>query len=268
MLHFDNFSISKREILISIAIVAIMIIFGLMIHGSIDDALMLKYQEYNLALQVENNKDMFEYAMSTNIGNAFVYGDLKCVDTVTFDEIGGEYSYVKKVKERYTRHSRTVTKTRTVNGQTQTYTDIEYYWTWDEVDRWDKHCEKITFLDVEFDYGEIDFSYESYITTINESSKIRYVYYGTPTEATGTIYSDLRDGTINNSKFYEGRTIAETIEHLETRWQLVLFWFGWIVLTGFVVFGFIYLDNWWLEDKLSVNSTYRRNRRHNRRRYY
>ena len=248
MLHFNDFSISKREVLIGIVIIAIMIVFGLMLHSNIDDTLMLKYQEYNLALQVDNDKNMFEYAMETNIGNAFVYGDLKCVDTVTYDEIGGEYSYVKKVKEKYTRHTRTVTKTRTVNGQTQTYTEIETYWTWDEVDRWSKHCEKITFLDVEFDYGEIDFPSASYITTINESSKIRYVYYGAPTEATGTIYSNLRDGTINDSKFYNDSTIAETIERLETKWQLVLFWIGWTILTGFLVFGFVYIDNRWLED--------------------
>ena len=260
MLHFDNFSISKREVIISIAIVAIMIVFGLMIHGAIDDALMLKYQEYNLALRVENDKDMFEHAMNTNIGNAFIYGDLRCVDTVTFDEIGGEYSYVEKVKERYTRHTRTVTKTRTVNGKTQTYTDTEVYYTWDYVDSWDKHCEKITFLDVEFNYGDIEFPSESHITTIKESSKIRYVYYGSPIHAVGTAYADLRDGTVNNAKFYEERTIGETIEYLETRWQLVVFWICWIVLTGGVVFVFVYFDNHWLEDEPQ--------RRRYRRRYY
>ena len=90
--------------------------------------------------------------------------------------------------------------------------------------------------------------------------KIRYVYYGAPTHATGTVYADLRDGMINNSKFYENQTIGETIEHLETKWQLVLFWIGWIVLTGGVVFVFVYIDNRWLEDEPQ--------KRHYRRRYY
>ena len=125
MLDFGDFSISKREILISIAIIAIMLVFGFMIHGAIDESLMLKHQEYNLALQIDNNKDMFEYGMQTNVGNAYVYGTLKCLDPVTFEEIGGQYSAVEKIKERYTMHTRTVTKTRTVNGKTQTYTEIE-----------------------------------------------------------------------------------------------------------------------------------------------
>ena len=185
--------------------------------------------------------------MKTNIGNAFVYGDLKAVDTVTFDEIGGEYSYVEKVKERYTMHTRTVTKTRTVNGKTQTYTEIETYWTWDRIDSWDKHSEKISFLDVEFDYGTIKFPHSDYITTIKESGKIRYKYYGSPSECIGTIYTVLKDNTINETNFYINHTISDAIERLESGGELILFWFVWILLTGGCVVGFCYLDNWWLE---------------------
>ena len=249
MLDFGDFSISKREILISVAIIAVMIIFGLMIHGSIEDSLMLKHQEYNLALQIDNNKDMLEYGMSTNVGNAYVYGTLKCLDPVTYEEIGGQYSAVEKVKEQYTLHQRTVTKTRTVNGKTQTYTEIEYYWTWDRVDSWSKHATKISFLDVEFKYGEIRFPATHYIKTIKESSKIRYVYYGAPIESTGTLYTKLENNTINQSSFYHNWTIEETHKHHTSSGALVLFWIGWILLIGLLVFGFIYIDNHWLEDK-------------------
>ena len=30
--------------------------------------------------------------MKTNIGNAFVYGELKAIDTVSYDEIEGDFS--------------------------------------------------------------------------------------------------------------------------------------------------------------------------------
>ena len=61
--------------------------------------------------------------MRTDIGNAFVYGELKAVDTVSYDEIEGDFSYIKKVKEKYTKHTRIVTKTRTNSkGETETYT--------------------------------------------------------------------------------------------------------------------------------------------------
>jgi hypothetical protein len=242
-------TVTKREIIVSIAIVALMFTFGFMIHGSINDALMLKYQKYNTALQINQDTAMFKYGMETNVGNSFIYGDLKCLDTVSYPEINGEYSYVKKVKEKYTRHTRTVTKTRTVNGKTQTYTEQETYWTWDEVYSESKHCTKIAFLGVEFSYGQIDFPSASYITTIKESSKIRYKYYGSPTECVGTLFSVLKDGTINDSSFYCNMTIDKTIERLESGVELILFWLGWLILTGGLVFAFIYVDNHWLEDK-------------------
>jgi hypothetical protein len=249
MFDFGEFSISKREILIGIAIIAIMIVLGLIIHGSIEDSLMLKHQEYNLALQIDNNKDMFEYAMETNIGNSFVYGTLKCLDPVTYDEIGGQYSYVEKVKERYTMHTRTVTETYYVNGKAQTRTRTEHYWTWDRVDSWSKHCNRISFLDVEFKYGEIDFPGSSYITTIKESSDIRYKYYGSPIECSGTIYSDLRNNTINKTEFHRNMNIQETLKRYTSSGELVIFWILWILFILFAVFGFVYIDNHWLEDK-------------------
>ena len=97
-MDFGNFTITKREIIFSIVIIAIMLTLGFIIHGSIDNAMMLKHQEYNTALRIENDADIFQYGMSTNVGNAYVHGTLEAVDPVTFDEIGGQYSYVKKVK--------------------------------------------------------------------------------------------------------------------------------------------------------------------------
>lgn len=226
-----------------------MILFGVLISAAINNSSMEKYQEYNTALQIESDKDLFEYGMRTNVGNAFVYGDLKAIDTVTYEEIGGEYSYVEKVKEKYTMHTRTVIKTRTVNGKTQSYTTTETYWTWDRVDSWSKHSEKITFLGVEFDYGTIEFPTDSYITTIKESSHIRYKYYGAPTECEGTLYAKLVDNTITDIHFYNDKNIEETIKILESNWQVVLFWIGWVLLTGGLVIGFYFIDNKWLEDK-------------------
>lgn len=246
-----NFTITKREILVSIAIVCCMILLGILIAGSINNSLMARHQEYNTALQINADPELFSYGMRTNIGNAFVYGDLKAVDTVTYPEVGGEYSLIKKVKEKYTMHTRVVTKTRTVNGQAQTYTETETYWTWDKVDSWSQHCNKITFLGSEFDYGTIDFPSATYITTIKESSNIRYKYYGAACEAEGTIYAQLGDNTISNVRFYANKSIEDTIQSLESNVELVLFWIGWILLAGALVVGFYYIDNRWLEDNHS-----------------
>lgn len=237
--------VTKREVLFSIVIICVMLVIGIVIAGNINDAVMEKQQEYITALQINNDKDLFEYGMRTNIGNAFVYGELKAIDTVTFDEIGGEYSYVEKVKERYTRHTRTVTY-KDSNGKTKTKT--ETYWTWDEVDSWDKHSEKITFLDVEFDYGTINFPNDCHIDTQDGGYHIRYVYYGAPTYSIGTIYTNLKDGTIPQSTMYHNSTIEEALEIKTSDFGIIFFWICWICLTGGVVYGFYYIDNRWLED--------------------
>lgn len=246
-MDFGDFKITKREVIASISIVAIMLLIGVLIYGKLSEAHADKMEIYNKAVKIESS-DMFEYGMRTNVGNAFVYGDLKAVDTVTYSEIGGEYMYVKKVKEKYTKHTRTVTKTKTVNGKTKTYTKKEEYWTWDKVDSEDKKCNKISFCSVVFDSDKIDIPRASYIDTIKESSKIRYLYYGTYTHYSGTIFTELRDNTISNgTTFYNGKNIAETVKGLESSVWKWSFWFIWIILTGLCVYGFFYIDNRWLE---------------------
>lgn len=245
-----DFEITKREVLMSIAIIAVMFLFGFMIHGKISDNLMEDYQKYDTAVQIDKDSEIFTYGMKTDIGYAFVYGDLKAVDTVTFEEIDGQYSYVKKVKERYTKHTRTVTKTRTKSdGTTETYTEEEEYWTWDEIDSWSKHSQQISFLNVIFPYGKISFPSYDYITTQKESYYIRYVYYGTGIEFKGTLFANLGQNTINDVSFYFDKSIEDTIEGLESGIELIGFWIFWILLMGGCVFGFCYLDNKWLEDK-------------------
>lgn len=244
---FGDFEITKREILASISIIAIMILFGILISSKISEYQMDKNEVYNKAVKIES-QEMFQYGMDTNVGNAFVYGDLKAVDTVTYPEIGGEYMYVEKVKERYTKHTRQVAHTRTVNGKSQTYYTTETYWTWDRVGSEDIKCKEASFCGVNFASNKIDLPDTDYIDTIKESSNVRYKYYGVGTEYKGTIFTDLRDKTISdNTSFYNNSTIDETIERLESDFPIIIFWIFWVILIGGMVFGFYYLDNRWLD---------------------
>lgn len=244
---FGDFEITKREILASISIIAVMILFGILISSKISECQMDKNEIYNKAVKIES-QEMFQYGMDTNVGNAFVYGDLKAVDTVTYPEIGGEYMYVEKIKEQYTMHTRQVAHTRTVNGKSQTYYTTETYWTWDKVGSEDIKCKEILFCGVIFTSNKIDLPGTDYIDTIKESSHVRYKYYGVDTEYKGTIFTDLRDKTISdNTSFYNNLTIDETIERLESDFPIIIFWILWVILIGGMVFGFYYLDNRWLD---------------------
>lgn len=234
---FTTFKITKREILFSIIIVMVMLLIGFFINSKINDNYYEKIQEYSTALQIDNDKDLFKHGMRTNIGNAFIYGDLRVVDTVSYPEIKGEYSYIKKVKEKYTKHN---------EGKKE-------YWQWEEVKSWSKHSKRISFLGVKFDYGKINLTPDnSYLGEYQESPCIRYSFYGTKAIfTTGTLYAELGDNTINNTSFYDNKDIEETMRHLNFNSGLIIFWILWIIFIGAIVFAFYYIDNKWLEDKVS-----------------
>ncbi len=241
---FGDFEITKREILASISIIAVMLLIGVLISGKISERQMDKNEIYNKAVKIESS-DLFQYGMDTNVGNAFVYGDLVAVDTVTYPEIGGEYMYVEKVKEKYTKHTRTKTY-KDSNGKT--HKKKETYWTWDRVSSEELKCKEIAFCGITFSSDKFNIPGTDYIDTIKESSHIRYKYYGTGTKFTGTIFADLRDKTISdNTNFYNSKNIEETVEHLESGGGVIIFWMFWIVLICGCVFGFYYVDNKWLE---------------------
>lgn len=235
--------ITKREVILSIAIVAIMLILGFFISDNIAARQDEKNAEFQKAIQI-NDTELFKHGMNTNVGNAFVYGDLKAIDTVTYPDIEGDYMYIEKVKEEYTMHTRTVTTT--VNGKTSVR--VETYWTWDVVDRENKSCKKISFCGVEFNSNKIKLPGSEYIDTIKESSHIRYKYYGVDTEYKGTIYTSLKDKTISDkSRFYNNANIEKALEISTSNVPIVWFWILWIILTIVIVCGFYYIDNRWLE---------------------
>ena len=239
--------VTKREAIFSVVIVAVMLIFGIILSDKINDSLMNKYEQYNTALQIQDDAELFKYGMRTNVGNAFVHGDLAAVGSVSYPGVEGQYGSMTKDTEQYTMHTRTVTHTRTVNGKTQTYTTTEHYWTWDRINREEIHVSSITFLGVEFPYGTIDYFPEQEITKISCGINLREVYYGSDLSYTGTIYTVLADNTISNTSFYCNQEIDEVIESLEIKWQIVLFWIFWVSLIGGLVYGFYYIDNKWLE---------------------
>lgn len=235
--------ITKREVIASFVIIAFMMIVGFFISDNMTDWQNEQNAKYQKALHIENNKDMFQYGMDTNVGNAFVYGDLTALDPVSYDEIDGEYMYIEKVKEQYTKHTRRVSYT--VDGKTRYRT--ETYWTWDWVGSEDKKCKNINFCGVTFDSNKIDMPSQHLIDTIKESSHIKYKYYGVSTSYTGTIFTKLADGSISdNTKFYENESIDDVLKDKTTGGWNIIFWVVWIILTGILVFGFYYLDNQWL----------------------
>ena len=244
--------ITKREVLASVSIVAVMLLTGFLISGKIQNSIMDDNEQYNKAVKIEN-EELFQYGMDTNVGDAFVYGDLEAYEKY-FDELN---KVVKKVEERRERHEEKITEK---DSKGKEHTRIRVYYKWETENVESLHAKEIKFCGSTFSYNKIDLPSSKYIKTIpgdkvyswesGERVKVRFVYYGVKTKYKGTIFADLRNGTITNkTHFYKDSSIDDIVKMFETNATvaMVIFWITWLILTGGIVYGFYYLDNEWLE---------------------
>lgn len=237
--------ITKREILASITIIAVMLLLGFIISDNINNQIEDNNAKYNKALKIDN-EELFKYGMETNAGNAFIYGELKAKDPVSYPGVEGKYLYIKKIDEEYVMKTRTVTSK---DSKGNTITKTETYWEWEEVKRENKSSKEVSFLNQIFKANQFNLPGEDYIKTIKKSSDYRCKFYGIPETIKGTIFTVLKDRNIEskNINFYRDNSIKETIEYFESD-STIFFWIIWIVLTVGAVWGFYYLDNSWLEN--------------------
>lgn len=270
-MYVGDFKITKRELISSVVIVFLMLFIGFFISDGISNYVTEKNEIYYSAVKIDNNKDQFEYGMKTNIGSAMVYGDIKAVDTVSIPELNGEYLKIHKRKQRYTQHTRTVTYT---NSKGKSRTKTETYYEWDTIDNEYWESAKITFLGVEFpnklfslnfwkstplNTETVNKEYQDWISggylykdgdTWASVGDIRYDYNVVPTEFSGSILATLKDNTlIPQSSFYKDASIKEVINDIEKgdNVPVIIFWVVWSLLICGAVFGFVYIDNRWLE---------------------
>ena len=109
-------------------------------------------------------------------------------------------------------------------------------------------CQKVTFCEIPLESSKMKNLPTYHITTIKESSRIRYQYYGVDAELVGTIFTSLENGTISdNTNFYNALSIEATVEKLQSKHGTTIFWIFWSLLIGGCLYGFFYLDNKWLE---------------------
>lgn len=249
-MDFGEFTITKRELLVSIAITLILIGIGFFISSKIENVTNENKEKYFKALKIDNDTSMFEYAIKTNIGYVLANGKIKAVNGVSINDIEGTYFEICKKKEKYTRHTRQVSHTVTVNGKTQTYYTTEEYWTWDYVGEETFHTEKFSFLNVEFEYDTIKFDNQTYKETKQIDRYTRYVYYIIPTEFSGTLFTYINQNQINKNEFHINTSINTFIKNKENslKWTKIGFWFLWGTVICLIDFVYMLLENKYLED--------------------
>jgi hypothetical protein len=250
-MKFENFKVTKRETLVAIAITLALIGLGIIISEAIKNNVNESNEKYYKALKINNDEEMFKYAIKTNVGYTLASGTIRAINGISIDELDGIYLSIKKVKEEYRKHYREEKHTRIKSdGTEEIYYTTEEYWTWDYVEEEKIHVDKFNFLGVDFDYDTIEFYNQSYNTTKEVEYHIRYEYYTISSEFEGTLFTYINNNTITQNKFSKNKTINEIVKSKEDDVNFInaIFWITWIIFITLIDFGYVYLENNYLED--------------------
>lgn len=240
--------ITLREVLVSVVIFLFMIGLGFFIAETIDDNVSTYNEKYFKALKVDNNPDLFDYAIRTQVGDMLSYGTFQANEPVSDSLTKGEFFAIKRIEEHYVMKTRVVTY-KDSNGHTHTKT--ETYWEWDEVGRKMSNTKTFRYLNRDFDFKKVDFSHYKYLTTVNTSPNVRYQFYTIPVTFKGSLYSEAVDKTIKDSELFANQKIKDIMQQKEDeshKW-VVAFWLVWIIFIIAITFGFMALENRYLNNK-------------------
>ena len=225
----------KKNILALLIIIVIMLALSFEICMEMMDYHNSQNEQYDNALIIED-ENSFREGINKSKGYAFAYGELKALDPVSIPELPGEYSYIRVEEQKYQKHTQTLMKTTFDANGTPTQKIVnDTYYSWDTVKTEKKYSKRISFLNVEFDYGQIPFSDCSEIKTIKIEKDFRIVYYGATAKEKGTLYTNMSNETIKDPVFYNNTTIEETKNKLGSGQEIMTFWIFWIITLLFIV---------------------------------
>lgn len=237
--------VTKRELIVSLVILSILVIIGLFISGYIRTSIIDNNKKYETAVQIENVPAEFSNALRTNYGDVLAEGPLKSVGEVKIDDVSG--MSVRRVLEKYTRHTRRVSYSCGTAKHPRTCWRTEVYWTWDYQKSDYDQVAWVTFLDEKFYISSFPVPSSHYVKTVGCGNNLRYVYYRQDPYYYGTIYTFADNKTINNTVFVDGLAVKNAVDHFTTGFVWVYgFWVLWAILIIVLIILFCYLPNFWL----------------------
>jgi len=245
LFDFYDWEITLREVIFSVLIVGIMWFVGFLISNYIEKKEYDSVLVYRQAAQISRPEE-FAHAMKTDVGMAFVQGDLKVLDPVQYDNCPGSHLSIHASFQRYQMHTQHYTTTDS-KGHTRHHT--RHYWSWDQYKSDDRYATTVEFCGSKMPLDTFHYSVPEDRHVHKFSGNHRVVFTTVPTSFNGTTCGDLSKGKVNGKPtLVAGIDIARLYEEKVNTFGTILFWIFWIPVMGVVVFMFLHFDNEWLED--------------------
>lgn len=239
----NNIEFTLREFIVSGILVIAMMALGVVIAGGIHDRTTEENEEYFKALKV-NSQELFDYALKTSVGNVLAEGTFKAIQPVSNKNVAGKHFYIQEIEEHY------VKKTRSVSYKCgdRTCYRTETYWEWDECGRKSGHTKQFEFLGRTFNFEQVLFKNKSYHSTVDGGINVRFKYYTIPESFHGTLFSKAVNNDIKSTKLYSGQSINRVMKGKESGADdnVFAFWIVWLLVLIIGAFGFMALENRYL----------------------
>lgn len=260
--------ITPKEILLSVAVIVGAFALAVFINPFIKDSMLEDVRRHQNALQVSNDTNIFQYALTTKVGEVFAYGQMSAFHPVTFPELSGTYGVIEKVTERYTRHTRQVCDSRDDDGNCIS-SHTEVYYTWDTWKRDTLASDYFDFLSVTFPYDAImgtpntvdlssntvSFSFLSRVygnylyeddDIFSSEGDLRFYYNYLPTQFYASMLVNFGEAGITPVKFYyeqDQHQVFEQKEHSLKMFDVMYYFIVLLVVGG----GYFYFAHSYLE---------------------
>ncbi len=261
----------KRVIVVFLGL-ALIILGVLGIKQLAEDAGYKNQVRYTTAIKAED-ATRFNYAVDSQQGNLLVHGNFstKNENLVKFEEMNQGFTYVERVKQRYTRH----TQTYSCGTSKAPRTCTRVYYSWDRIASDDLYAPKIelygrTYNANQFKYDEFKNEIDCKdFTEPNEakgwfSSKRgcdggkyyldnnnRYYYVTTPQSFSATFLASSMGGGLNpveeNAISLKNRSIEQELEFVGS-YKVVAFWVALVFNIIFTIVAIVLAVGWVMED--------------------
>lgn len=223
--------------------------FAFGVKGHMDSDGYKTQVKYQTAIQA-TDKTHFNYAVDTQQGNLLAHGTFT-TDTaklVKFPEMKQSYTYVDRVKEHYTMHTREVCEEE--NKEESCHTEI--YYTWDEVADDTLTASKVNFYGRQ--YNPAIFSFRAFHQSLDNyylDGDDRYTYDIVPQTLTATFLASSMGGGLHGSGedviTLQNKSIGQAMKDVG-KYQLVAFWVCTVIIFFLFVFAAFAGYEWVMED--------------------
>lgn len=252
---------TPREIIFAVFLLGVLLSVGCIVHTKIVRCITDHNLKVDQTLQIRSD-DQFRHCLDTSVGDVFAEGELSAVDAVTDDKghLSGSYWRIERRYQVYTMHTRIVHYTTGSGKNLRHHTRTETYWTWDTHDVDVKSCTKAVFCGVTFPKSKFSVQvWEDSHDPVEIGYHKRYVYTTYPKRYCGTLAATCSDATIGDgSPFYPSQSPKDVHDgRLVGNGPVIAFWIGTVLVIGLLIWGFLAIDNRWLESRGTQRTGFR-----------